>query len=98
MNINGKPLICPHCQGTAFEQQSAQLNTRLAEFFDLSWLNKSADTFICRGCGRIEWFVGAYITHNSVQFNDRDCQRCGCFISASLALCPNCGNPAPPAE
>ena len=59
--VNGHLLKCPHCGGTQFTQERAQLNTTVMTFFKLDWLNKSADTFICSACGRIEWFMNARI-------------------------------------
>jgi hypothetical protein len=55
--INGKPLVCPHCGGTAFDQRNAQLNTAGMTFFNMDWMNKSATVFHCLGCGRLEWFL-----------------------------------------
>jgi len=59
--LNGKPLVCPHCGGNQFDQREAQLNTAGLTFFKLDWLNKSAQVFVCGGCGRIEWFLDAAV-------------------------------------
>ena len=61
MEVNGHPLKCAHCGSTKFTQGSAQLHTTVLTFFKLEWLNKSADTFICSDCGRIEWFMDAKV-------------------------------------
>lgn len=61
MRVNGHQLKCPHCGGTGFTQGSAQLHTTIMTFFKLEWLNKSADTFTCSNCGRIEWFINANV-------------------------------------
>ena len=55
--IHGKPLVCPHCGGTAFDQREAQLNTAGMTFLKLDWMNKSATVFHCQVCGRLEWFL-----------------------------------------
>lgn len=53
----GRPVTCSHCGGTSFDKGSALLNSRGLTFFDLDWANASADTYICKACGHIEWFV-----------------------------------------
>jgi RNA polymerase subunit RPABC4/transcription elongation factor Spt4 len=57
-------------------------------FLDLEWLNNNADAFACTTCGRIEWFTEATISEGGA--SDRDCPRCGYFIPAAQAFCPNC--------
>lgn len=96
MFVNGHPLKCPHCGGVNFTHDRAQLNTAGMTFLKLDWLNKSADTFICNDCGRIEWFLNAKMQTKKVVRKTRghDCPRCGFFVSPSVALCPNCGKPA----
>ena len=91
MHVNGHKLICPHCDGESFQHQEILLNTAAMTFFNLDWLNKSADAFFCRGCGRIEWFAGAQVTSGP---NERgtDCPRCGTYMDAGIAVCPNCRN------
>lgn len=59
MEVNGHPLVCPHCKGESFTAAKAQLNTKWMTFFDLDFLNKEASTYICNDCGRVEWFVVA---------------------------------------
>ena len=55
--INGTELKCPHCAGHSFSRRSSQLNTAGMTFFDLDWMNKSAEVFVCDNCGRLEWFL-----------------------------------------
>ena len=31
-------------------------------FFDLDWLNKSAEVFVCEECGKLEWFLDPSIS------------------------------------
>lgn len=90
MFVNGRELTCPHCRGKSFTHHKAQLNTAGMTFLELDWLNKSADTFHCRTCGRIEWFVDAAWTDGPAT-EPRDCPRCGTFIEPPRTRCPNCG-------
>ncbi|MHC4943281.1 MAG: hypothetical protein ACYTG7_09715 [Planctomycetota bacterium] len=53
----GKKIDCPHCGKDQFIEGAAQLNTRMATFLDLDWVNKSATTLACANCGRIEWLM-----------------------------------------
>ena len=55
--INGKELKCTHCNGQLFTNRKSQLNTAGMSFFDLDWLNKSAEVFVCEECGKLEWFL-----------------------------------------
>ncbi|MEW5922315.1 MAG: hypothetical protein AB1796_15515 [Bacillota bacterium] len=54
----GIAISCPHCQNDTFEKGAAQLNTAVATFLNLDWLNKSATILACLKCGRIQWFAG----------------------------------------
>ncbi|ACB77570.1 hypothetical protein [Opitutus terrae] len=54
--IAGKPIRCPHCQGTEFSSRQVLMNTRGVTFFNLDWLNRGAFALTCQTCGRIEWF------------------------------------------
>ncbi len=56
--INGKQVVCNLCENDHFHKGSALLNTRGMTFFGLDWLNESAVTLICNGCGYIHWFFG----------------------------------------
>ena len=90
MRVNGHQLKCGHCGGGTFTQGRAMLNTAGMTFLKLDWLNKSADTFTCSDCGHIEWFLDAKVQAGATG-SGHDCPRCGYFISASVAVCPNCG-------
>ena len=35
----------------------AQLNTAVATFFNFDWANKTAQCYVCDGCGYIHWFL-----------------------------------------
>ena len=62
ISINGKALKCSHCNGQLFTNRKAQLNTAGMAFFDLDWLNKSAEVFVCEECGKLEWFLDPSIS------------------------------------
>lgn len=55
--IAGSTLVCPHCGHTDFAHESVLLNTRGMSFIGLDWANEDANVYICKKCGRIEWFV-----------------------------------------
>lgn len=52
----GKPLKCVVCGEDRFQSNRAQLNTSLASFFGMDWLNRSALCLTCTNCGYIHWF------------------------------------------
>lgn len=56
-SVAGRELKCPHCGNNTFYTREIQLNTAVMEYFNLAWLNQSADNYICAQCGRIEWFL-----------------------------------------
>ena len=56
-DIAGKPLRCQHCGHDEFTTREAQLHTATLTFFNLEWLGKNADLYICGRCGFIHWFV-----------------------------------------
>lgn len=58
IEIQGQDLRCPFCSNTLFWTRRAQLNTQMATFFNLDWINKSATCFICSNCTHISWFLG----------------------------------------
>jgi predicted nucleic-acid-binding Zn-ribbon protein len=55
-SLEGRPVSCPHCDGTQFEMGEAQLNTAFATLIELDWLNKTASILSCTTCGQIQWF------------------------------------------
>ena len=55
--VVGKPVICPQCGGSQFEEGSALLNTAGMTFLGLDWANKSATVLICSQCSHIQWFL-----------------------------------------
>lgn len=55
--ISGRDFICHLCQGIQFADRKVKLNTTGMSFFDLDWLNKSADGLICESCGYVHLFM-----------------------------------------
>ena len=55
--IAGTPLVCSHCGYEHFDRDQVLLNTRGMSFLGLDWANGSADVYLCKNCGHIEWFV-----------------------------------------
>lgn len=56
--VKGHELKCPVCGNKYFWIKRVLLNTPLATFFDLDWLNRRATCFICSDCTYIFWFLG----------------------------------------
>jgi len=56
--VNGHQLKCPVCGNAFFRSKRVLLNTRLATFFDLDWINRGATCYICSECTHISWFFG----------------------------------------
>ncbi len=50
-------LRCEICKNDRFWYRRAQLHTAVASFFDLEWVQPSADCFVCSRCGYIHWFL-----------------------------------------
>lgn len=55
---------CVHCKHERFELEKSLLNTRWLSFFNLDWLNNSANILICKKCGFIHWFANEVIENN----------------------------------
>ncbi|HEX6195899.1 MAG TPA: hypothetical protein VFZ37_08315 [Jiangellaceae bacterium] len=55
--VAGRDFACHFCDGTEFAERKVKLNTGAMSFFDLDWLNKSADGLICEGCGYVHMFL-----------------------------------------
>ena len=52
----GRKITCPHCSNDRFTRRAAMLNTRLATFFELDWVNRSSIALVCSNCSMIQWF------------------------------------------
>ena len=57
VQIGGRPLTCHVCGHTQFRRRKAKLNTTWMTLFDLDWLNRSADCYVCDNCGYVHWFL-----------------------------------------
>jgi hypothetical protein len=55
--IQGIQLKCVFCGHDEFSRREAQLNTSVATFFNLDWVNQSSVCFVCEKCGYIHWFL-----------------------------------------
>jgi predicted nucleic-acid-binding Zn-ribbon protein len=51
-------LSCHVCGGLRFASREVKMTTTGMTFFDLDWLNKSADGVICVRCGFVHVFMG----------------------------------------
>lgn len=51
-------LSCHVCGGLQFASREVKMTTTGMTFFDLDWLNKSADGVICLRCGYVHVFMG----------------------------------------
>ncbi len=56
-NVAGIQLRCEICKHDQFWHRRAQLHTAVASFFDLEWIQPSADCYVCGRCGYIHWFL-----------------------------------------
>lgn len=57
IQINGKDLVCPVCDGEEFWKRKTLMNTPGASFMGFDWANKEATNFVCNGCGYVFWFL-----------------------------------------
>ncbi len=55
--IKDKKLECHHCNNSIFFKKKAQLNTAVMTFFDLDFMNPSAEVFVCSNCKYLFWFL-----------------------------------------
>lgn len=51
-------LACQVCGGATFARREIKMTTTGMTFFDLDWLNRSADGAICMRCGFVHTFLG----------------------------------------
>ena len=55
--ILGKPLRCEICDHDLFYQREGKIQTTGMTFFELDWLNESANCVVCAQCGYVHWFL-----------------------------------------
>jgi hypothetical protein len=53
----GRKIVCAHCAHDRFVAREALLNTAVATFFNVDWLNRSGTALTCAHCGLIQWFA-----------------------------------------
>jgi len=58
LTVLGNPFTCRTCGTDRFYQREIKLQTTGLTFFDLDWLNRSADGAICAACGFVHTFAG----------------------------------------
>jgi hypothetical protein len=51
-------LACHVCKGLVFARREVKMTTTGMTFFDLDWLNRSAEGVICIRCGFVHTFMG----------------------------------------
>lgn len=54
--IANQQLHCAFCRRDRFQHRKATMRGRAAAIFDLEWLGKSADCYVCVHCGHVHWF------------------------------------------
>ena len=55
--VHGETLECTICHHTRFWRRNAQLNTSLATFVGLDFLNRTATCYVCERCHYVHWFL-----------------------------------------
>ena len=55
--LDGRTLKCPFCGGERFHHRESVMSTRKLAFFDLEWMGKKAQNYVCAACGYIYWFM-----------------------------------------
>lgn len=54
--VEGTPVACPICRHDRYRMKE-RFMPETAGFFDVEWINPSAETYICLRCGHVMWFV-----------------------------------------
>ena len=55
--VEGHTLRCEICTHDRFFEKEGQLNTPVATFFNLDFVNPSARCLVCANCGYVHWFL-----------------------------------------
>lgn len=88
--VAGKELRCSHCDSVEFFKSQAQLNTAGLTLLGLEFLNRSATTYLCKSCGKIEWFYSEITEDNERVKDEMDCLACGALIPSEQNHCSKC--------
>ena len=92
VKVKGVDLVCKHCGGGSFNHRMSQLNTSKLTFFNLDWLNASADVYVCDDCGFLHWFLYPEdITSPDDAGMEATCLECGAAIPDEVEKCTQCG-------
>lgn len=57
VEILGTPMRCEICGEDRFYQREGKIQTTGMTFFELDWLNASANCVVCARCGYVHWFL-----------------------------------------
>ena len=57
VTVLGNQMRCEICGHDRFFQREGKINTTGMTFFDLDWLNQSANCVVCAQCGYVHWFL-----------------------------------------
>ena len=52
-----RKLVCPVCENNKFYTRETLMNTAGMAFFNLEFINKTANNYICDKCGYVYWFM-----------------------------------------
>lgn len=55
--VGGRRLECQFCGHDRFRRKEILMNTEWLTFFGVEYWDRSADTYVCRGCGYVMWFM-----------------------------------------
>jgi hypothetical protein len=57
VSVLGNPMTCEICHHDRFYQREGKIQTTAMTFFELDWLNASANCVVCERCGYVHWFL-----------------------------------------
>ena len=49
--IGNKQLVCPFCENNRFIKHDVKMNKKLLSMFDMEFLSKSGQAYVCDNCG-----------------------------------------------
>ena len=101
--IKDVPLSCKHCGHDRFYHSYAKISAMVMPFFEVDFLDRSADVFKCENCGFLHWFHSVTIIYEpEVSLpeepmpeddvsTESECLACGKAMPAGIDTCPYCG-------
>ncbi|MBI1389348.1 MAG: hypothetical protein GC154_12970 [bacterium] len=57
IHATGEQLKCQICSNDQFVLRKTLMNTWGLTIFNLDWLNRAANSYICTRCGYVHWFM-----------------------------------------